>query len=77
MEVYVGKQLPSSFCVDTLNIALVPRHCEPIQVTKRNVTMNNFSTSIELAGKLLNQYQLTTLGTLRKNKKRILPFLFI
>ncbi|KAJ8913341.1 hypothetical protein NQ315_013312 [Exocentrus adspersus] len=46
---------------------------QPIFGTKRNVTMDNFFTSMEVANKLLKVHQLTIIGTLRKNKKHIPP----
>lgn len=76
MEVYVGKQPNGPYFVDRSNMAMVPRLCEPIRGTKRNVTMDNFFTSTDLANKLLNDYQLTILGTLRKNKN-VIPSEFV
>lgn len=73
LEVYVGQQRPGPYKVDTSNLSLVPRLCNPISGSHRNVTMDNFFTSINLAELLLNEHQLTILGTIRKNKKE-LPF---
>ncbi|KAJ8953129.1 hypothetical protein NQ318_017156, partial [Aromia moschata] len=38
---------------------------------RRNVTVDNFFTSIDLAAKLLHEHQLIMIGTLRKNKPQI------
>lgn len=71
MEIYVGKQPTGPYEQDTSNISLVPRLCQPIWGTKRNVTIDNFFTSTVLADKLLNDHRLTIIGTLRKNKPQI------
>ncbi|UYV83449.1 hypothetical protein LAZ67_23001049 [Cordylochernes scorpioides] len=49
----------------------VERLCEPIKGTGRNVTMDNWFTSYSLALKLLQQYRLAIVGTLKRNKKEI------
>lgn len=67
---YIGKStktdgLPlSNYYVETLT--------KSIHGSSRNVTMDNWFTSIPLAEKLLtNPYKLTVVGTLRKNKKEV------
>ncbi|KAJ8937972.1 hypothetical protein NQ314_011642 [Rhamnusium bicolor] len=55
MEVYVGQQPPGPFEINTSNIALVPRLCEPIWGTGRNVTTDNFFTSTDVAELLLRE----------------------
>lgn len=49
LEVYVGKQPEGPYFQDTSTIALVKRMIEPISGTGRNVTMDNWFTSIPLA----------------------------
>lgn len=68
---YVGK-------VTTQNNESVPDYyvrelSEPIYGTNRNITVDHWFTSIPLAEQMLEQYKLTLLGTLRKNKREILP----
>ncbi|XP_052754079.1 piggyBac transposable element-derived protein 3-like [Galleria mellonella] len=73
MEIYPGKQPnegPYNF--DNSGLAVVQRLCEPIFNTGRNVTTDNWYTSVPLAEMLL-QRGLTTVGTIRKNKKEIPP----
>lgn len=48
----------------------VLRLSKPIQRTNRNITFDNWFTSIELAEKL-NSVKLTCLGTVKKNKREI------
>ncbi|KAJ8930224.1 hypothetical protein NQ314_017002 [Rhamnusium bicolor] len=47
------------------------RLCKPLRGSHRNVTMDNFFTSVQALNKLRNEYQLTVIGTLRKNKPQI------
>ncbi|XP_069693712.1 piggyBac transposable element-derived protein 4-like [Periplaneta americana] len=46
---------------------------ERVHGTKRNLTYDNWFSSIPTAERMLKEYKLTTLGTLRKNKKEIPP----
>lgn len=69
---YVGKTTNTSgrplaeFCVETLT--------KSIHGTNRNITMDNWFSSVPLAEKLLqNPYKLTMIGTLKKNKAKISP----
>lgn len=71
LELYVGQQPTGPYKTDTSNISLVPRLCEPVWESRRNVTTDNFFTSTELVNKLLKDYKLTLTGTLRKNKPQI------
>lgn len=77
MEVYVGKQPQDSpYTVSNSAIDVVNRLVEPISRTRRNLTTDNWFTSVDLCEKLLNEHRLTLLGTIRKNKRQ-LPSQFI
>lgn len=49
----------------------VRRLCEPIYNTGRNITCDNWFTSIPICQKMLEGYNITMVGTLRKNKREI------
>lgn len=68
---YVGK-------VATENGEPVPSYyvrklTETIHGTGRNITVDNWFSSVQLFDTMLNQYNLTMLGTVRKNKREIPP----
>lgn len=70
--IYAGKETPSrnnSLLVPTNNVLTLT---EPIYGTNRNVTGDNWFTSIELVD-ALKQKHLTYVGTIRKNKREIPP----
>lgn len=74
IEIYAGKQPDGPYKVsnDAQSVVLrLIRHCSG---TGRNVTADNFFSSIPLANTLLDQHRLTYVGTLRKNKREIPPF---
>lgn len=71
LEIYVGKQPEGPFYQDTSTNALVKRLIAPISGTGRNVTMDNWFTSIPLSKELLKDHNLTVVGTVRKNKSEI------
>jgi hypothetical protein len=45
----------------------------PVAGTNRNITGDNWFTSLSLVNKLLREKKLTYIGTLRKNKREISP----
>ncbi|XP_055839228.1 piggyBac transposable element-derived protein 4-like [Episyrphus balteatus] len=51
----------------------VKKLVESVKGSWRNVTYDNWFTSVPLADDLLKDYQLTSIGTLRKNKREIPP----
>nr|CAH7758124.1 unnamed protein product [Callosobruchus chinensis] len=73
MEVYVGKQPLGPFQVSNSLSAVVQRLCQPIKGTSRNVTVDNWFTSMELLNSLHSDSKLTLLGTIRKNKRELPP----
>lgn len=70
-EVYVGVQPDGPFKLPSNTESLVKRLVETISGTGRNVTMDNWFTSVPLAESLLHEHTLTMVGTLRKNKAEI------
>ncbi|GBP17464.1 PiggyBac transposable element-derived protein 4 [Eumeta japonica] len=71
MEIYPGKQPNEGpYNLDNSGLAVVQRLYEPIFNTARNVATDNWYSSIPLAEALL-QKGLTTVGTIRKDKKEI------
>ncbi|XP_023228246.1 uncharacterized protein LOC111628649 [Centruroides sculpturatus] len=76
MEVYLGKQPDGPFSIDQTPSAIVKRLIQPISGSGRNVTYDNWFTSVPLSRELLCQHNLTTVGTIRKNKRE-LPVCFL
>lgn len=73
MEVYVGKQPNGPYECSNSPTAVVQRLCQPIKGTSRNVTVDNWFTSMDLLASLYVDFKLTLLGTVRKNKKELPP----
>uniref|UniRef100_A0A1B6MIG5 PiggyBac transposable element-derived protein domain-containing protein n=1 Tax=Graphocephala atropunctata TaxID=36148 RepID=A0A1B6MIG5_9HEMI len=72
MEIYPGTQPNDSpFKMENDASSVVKRCISIIDNTGRNVTMDNFFTSIPLANDLYSNHRLTVVGTLRKDKKEI------
>lgn len=76
LEIYAGVQPDGPYKISTKTDDVVERMCEPIYNTGRNITMDNWFTGYEIMKKMLTDYRLTIVGTLRKNK-RVLPREFI
>lgn len=72
MEIYVGKQPDGPFVVDNSAFEVVQRLVLPIENSGRNVTIDNWFTSVPLMKSLLSR-NITIVGTIRKNKKEIPP----
>lgn len=73
LEVYVGKQPDGPFKVSNSPGDVVERLCEPVWGSGRNITIDNWFTSYELAMRMLINHKLTIVGTLKKNKRQIPP----
>lgn len=72
LEVYVGNQPEGPFAKSNSAMSVVKRLTEPIYGSNRNVTTDRWFTSIELAKELLSK-GLTTIGTIRANKRELPP----
>lgn len=71
-EVYCGKQKPGPYDVSNKPCDIVQRLSKDIQRSNRNITMDNYYTSVPLADDL-SKKQLTVIGTLKANKREIPP----
>ncbi|KAB0805147.1 hypothetical protein PPYR_02117, partial [Photinus pyralis] len=70
MEIYVGTQPDGAYKVSNSPFDVVLRLCKHIFGSGRNITMDNWFTSIPLVKKLLD-HNLTVIGTIRKNKREL------
>lgn len=75
---YMVNAIPYTGKVITEHNEAVPSYymrklSEPIHGTNRNITVDNWFTSIPLSEQMLEQYQLTLIGTLRKSNREIPP----
>ncbi|XP_046663091.1 piggyBac transposable element-derived protein 1-like [Homalodisca vitripennis] len=71
LEVYAARQPPGPYQIDNSARSVVQRMIEPISGSGRNVTMDNWFSSVPLCFDLMNDHRLTMVGTLRKNKREI------
>ena len=72
LEIYAGKQREGPYQLSNSPADVVER-ISPISGSGKNVTVDNWFTSVPLVMKLLKDHNLTLLGTIRKNKKEIPP----
>ncbi|XP_069704477.1 piggyBac transposable element-derived protein 4-like [Periplaneta americana] len=71
LEIYAGIQPDGPFHQSNSAHAVVKRLVHPIKGTGRNVTTDNWFTSIPLSLDLLENDNITLVGTLKKNKREI------
>lgn len=64
LEIYVGTQPNGPYKISNYSEDVTVRMVEPISNTNRNVTIDNWFTSISLAEKLLQEKKLTVVGTI-------------
>lgn len=71
LEGYVGQQPEGPYNVSNSASDVVYRLCQNIKNSGRNLTIDNWFTSIPLAQTLFTEYKLTLIGTIRKNKREL------
>jgi hypothetical protein len=69
LEIYAGRQPEVPYQLSNSPAGVVERIISPISGSGRNVTVDNWFTGVPLAMELLEDHNLTLLGTIRKNKK--------
>ena len=70
MEIYLGAQGGQN-PVDNSPVAVVTRLIQPVSGSGRNITTDNWYTSVPLALSLKRNHRLTLVGTIRKNRKEV------
>lgn len=71
LEVYVGLQPDGPYKESNSPDAVVVRLCDVIKNSGRNLTLDNWFTSVPLVETLLKDFKLTVIGTIRKNKREL------
>ncbi|XP_031328287.1 piggyBac transposable element-derived protein 4-like [Photinus pyralis] len=72
LEFYCGRQPEGPFVSLNSPFDVVKRLVAPIANSNRNLTTDNYYTSVPLSNYLLEQ-NVTSIGTMKKNKKKIPP----
>lgn len=73
LEVYAGSQPNGPYKISNSSEDVTLRMVEPISQTNRNVTTDNWFTSIPLSEKLLNDHKLTIVGTIKSTRIGVPP----
>ncbi|KAJ8939829.1 hypothetical protein NQ318_013048 [Aromia moschata] len=71
LEVYVGQQPEGPYKKPNDPCSIVLRLIEPISGTNRNVTCDNWFTSVQLVNKLFVDHRITYVGTVKRNKREL------
>ncbi|XP_066260450.1 piggyBac transposable element-derived protein 4-like [Euwallacea similis] len=71
LEVYLGRQPEGPFSFSNSPKDVVMKLCDSIKGTGRNITVDNWFTSMELLQTLKKDFNLTLIGTIRKNKREL------
>ncbi|XP_050064943.1 piggyBac transposable element-derived protein 4-like [Aphis gossypii] len=71
LQAFRGVQPDGPFKLDNSASSVVNRLVQPFRNTGRNITTDNWFTSVPLAIDLFNNYKLTLVGTIRKNKRQL------
>ncbi|XP_045450966.1 piggyBac transposable element-derived protein 4-like [Melitaea cinxia] len=71
LELYAGTQPPGPYNKSNKPLDVVDKLVQPISQSSRNITFDNWFTSYPLTQHLLSHYKLTSVGTIRKNKREI------
>ncbi|XP_066253838.1 piggyBac transposable element-derived protein 4-like [Euwallacea similis] len=71
LEPYVGCQPEGPYKQNNSTENIVLRLVYPVERTNRNITAENWFSSVSLVKKLLTEKRLTYVGTMRKNKREI------
>nr|CAH7723265.1 unnamed protein product [Callosobruchus chinensis] len=72
LEIYAGKQVDGPFVCSNSPNDVVKRMIQPIRNTNRNITVDRWFTSLDLAEDLLKQ-KVTVIGTIKANKRELPP----
>ena len=73
MEIYAGVQPDGPFSTDYKPYNVVQRMIEPINGSGRNITMDNWFSSVNIVNDLVREQNITVVATIRKNKRELPP----
>ncbi|KAJ8707787.1 hypothetical protein PYW07_011464 [Mythimna separata] len=73
IELYAGKQPEGPYQLSNAAADVVKRLFTPISGTGRNLTIDNWYSSVTLMNDLAKDHKISGVGTMRKNKKEIPP----